>query len=590
MLNEIILLSKNLDKKEINFIKLTIFFIIISTFFQFFSIASLVFVISVFFENNFYQNTILINIKNFLNFKSDYNFKVFIIFFSLISLTLTFFFSLINVFLISSVSNRIGSRLERVFFDHYVNCKYVNLATKSLAKILSNLKDCLPRITNYFFPSCLNFILNTTMFLIIIIALLITNFYVTLVCFFLLFFLYFFFYKFLKIKISSLGSSSLFISGVKTKFLMHTLGNLKIIKFYNFNKFFENKFFKLSDDLSKVTTKISITETMPRILVDYILYSGTIFFFLFFFYLHKEPILNYSKIVFFIICVSKLLPTINQIFSSLVNFNSSKSAVLQYNRELSHIYSDLTEYNLYTISKNYILLKNRILLNNIEFSFDKNFQLKLKNLEIKKGNFVGFCGNSGSGKTTCLDIISGIIKPNKGSLLVDDQIINEKNIYAYRSIISYVPQEIYLGDLKIWQIIAFGQFEKEINMERVIESAKNAEIHNYILSLPNKYDTYFGDEGVNLSGGQKQRLAIARGLYKSAQILLLDEVTSGLDYYTEELFINSIKKLIKEKSLIVIFVSHRVEALKDCDQIYVFNKGLIKNNGSYSYLKNSSFL
>jgi len=201
MLNEIILLSKNLDKKEINYIKLTIFFIIISTFFQFFSIATLVFVISVFFENNFYQNIVLINIKNFLNFKSDYTFKVFIISFSLISLTLTFFFSLINVFLISNVSNRIGSRLERVFFDHYVNCKYVNLATKSLAKILSNLKDCLPRITNYFFPSCLNFILNTTMFLIIIIALLITNFYVTLLCFFLLFFLYFFFFKFLKNKI-----------------------------------------------------------------------------------------------------------------------------------------------------------------------------------------------------------------------------------------------------------------------------------------------------------------------------------------------------------------------------------------------------
>jgi ABC-type bacteriocin/lantibiotic exporter with double-glycine peptidase domain len=250
----------------------------------------------------------------------------------------------------------------------------------------------------------------------------------------------------------------------------------------------------------------------------------------------------------------------------------------------------LKEYNLYTISKSHIFLKNRILLNNIEFSFDKNFQLKLNSLEIKKGNFIGFCGNSGSGKTTCLDIISGIIKPNKGSLLIDDQIINEKNIYAYRSIISYVPQEIYLGDLKIWEIIAFGQFEKEVNMERIIESAKNAEIHNYILSLPNKYDTYFGDEGVNLSGGQKQRLAIARGLYKSAQILLLDEVTNGLDYYTEELFINSIKKLIKEKSLTVIFVSHRVEALKDCDQIYVFNKGLIKNNGSYSYLKNSSFL
>ena len=127
-------------------------------------------------------------------------------------------------------------------------------------------------------------------------------------------------------------------------------------------------------------------------------------------------------------------------------------------------------------------------------------------------------------------------------------------------------------------------------MERIIESAKNAEIHNYILSLPDKYDTYFGDEGINLSGGQKQRLAIARGLYKSAQILLLDEVTSGLDRHTEELFVNSIKKLIKEKSLIVIFVSHRVEALKDCDQIYIFNKGLIENYGSYSYLKTNRLL
>lgn len=590
MIKEILLLVGNLDRKEINNIKVTIFFIIISTIFQFFSIATLVLVVSVFFEKNLYQNNILLSIKDFFNFESNYNFKLFIISFSLLSLTLTFFFSLINVFLISSLSNKIGARLERVFFNHYVNCKYINLTNKSFAKILSNFKDCLPRVTNYFFPSCLNFILNLTMFLIITTALLITNFYVTMLCFFLLLFIYFFFYRFLKKKITSLGFSSLFISEAKTKFTMYTLGNLKIIKFYNFNKFFENKFFKLSDDLSKVTTKISITETMPRILIDYILYSGTIFFFLFFFYFYKESDVNFSKIIFFIICVSKLLPTVNSIFSSLVNFNSSKSSVLQYNRELSYIYSDLTDYNLYTISKQHFFLKNRILLNNIEFSFNENFKLNFNSLEIKKGSFIGFSGKSGSGKTTCLDIISGIIKPNKGTLLIDDQIINETNIYAYRSIISYIPQEIYLGDLKIWEIIAFGQFEKDINMQRIIESAKTAEIHNYILSLPNKYQTYFGDEGVNLSGGQKQRLAIARGLYKSAQILLLDEVTSGLDYHTEELFVNSIKKLIKEKSLIVIFVSHRVEAMKDCDQIYIFNKGLIENYGSYSYLKKNYFI
>ena len=301
MFNEIILLIRNLDQKEINYIKLTIFFIILSTFFQFFSIATLVLVISVFFENNFYQNNILLDIKDFLNFDSNYNFKLFIVSSSLILLTLTFFFSLINVFLISSVSNQIGARLESVFFNHYVNCKYINITNKSLAKILSNLKDCLPRITNYFFPSCLNLILNLTMFLIIIMALLITNFYVTLFCFFLLFFLYFFFYRFLKIKINSLGRSFLFISEAKTKFTMYTLSNLKIIKFYNFNKFFENKFLKLSDDFSKVYTKILITETMPRILVDYILYSGTIFFLLFFFYFYNDFTIDYAKIVFFII-------------------------------------------------------------------------------------------------------------------------------------------------------------------------------------------------------------------------------------------------------------------------------------------------
>jgi ABC-type bacteriocin/lantibiotic exporter with double-glycine peptidase domain len=229
-------------------------------------------------------------------------------------------------------------------------------------------------------------------------------------------------------------------------------------------------------------------------------------------------------------------------------------------------------------------------LKKIEFSFNENFRLKFDFLEIKKPNFIGFFGKSGSGKTTCLDIISGILKADKGLLEVDGNVINEKNIYYYRSIISYVPQEIYFGDLKIWEIIAFGQQEKDVNMNNVIESAKNAEIHDYILTLPNKYETYFGDDGINLSGGQKQRLAIARGLYKSSQILLLDEVTNELDYKTEELFILTLKRLIKEKSLIIIFVSHRVDSLKLCDQIYIFEKGLIKNCGSFLDLRNKSLI
>jgi ABC-type bacteriocin/lantibiotic exporter with double-glycine peptidase domain len=590
MLNELSNLLKNLNQKDILYIKFTIFFLIISTFFQFFSIASIVLVISVFFENAIGNNIILINIKNYLNFNSNYNFKLFIIISSLSGLTLSFFFSLVNVYLISSICNRIGLSLEKNFFNHYINCKYISLTKKSLSKILFNLNSCLPKIASYFFPACLVFLTNSIMFIIITTALFITNFYVTLFCFLSLLISYSLFYVFLKKKVIFYGKDSLFISSLKMKFVMNTLGNLKIIKFYNFNKFFENKFNKISYNLSKINNKISITETMPRIFIDYILYAGTIFFLFFLFYFSKNASIDYVEVIFFVICASKLLPTVNQIFASLVSFNANKEAVIQYNRELSIIYTDLSDYELYLNSKNNFFLRHSIELKKIEFSFKQNFRLKFDFLEIKKPNFIGFFGKSGSGKTTCLDIISGILKADKGLLEVDGNVINEKNIYFYRSIISYVPQEIYFGDLKIWEIIAFGQQERDVNMNNVIESAKNAEIHDYILTLPNKYETYFGDDGINLSGGQKQRLAIARGLYKSSQILLLDEVTNELDYKTEELFILTLKRLIKEKSLIVIFVSHRVDSLKLCDQIYIFEKGLITNCGSFLDLRNKSLL
>jgi ABC-type multidrug transport system fused ATPase/permease subunit len=190
-------------------------------------------------------------------------------------------------------------------------------------------------------------------------------------------------------------------------------------------------------------------------------------------------------------------------------------------------------------------------------------------------------GPTGSGKTTTVDIILGLLEPQKGTLQVDGKNITKKNSRSWQRCIGYVPQHIYLSDDTVAGNIAFGVNPQDINLSAVKKAAKIANIHEFVLELlPNKYQTRIGERGVKLSGGQRQRIGIARALYQSPKVLVLDEATSALDNLTEQVVMKSIYNLDQVMSIIII--AHRLNTVKNCDIIFKFDKGKIINQGKFS--------
>ncbi len=218
-------------------------------------------------------------------------------------------------------------------------------------------------------------------------------------------------------------------------------------------------------------------------------------------------------------------------------------------------------------------IKN-ISLSNIDFSYDQNKTI-LKNisLELKKGKITGIVGKTGSGKSTLVDIITGLLHSTEGSLKLNGKIINDISIGP----VSYITQESILVDDTIINNICFGVKEQKINKKKYDEAVKISQLEEFIDQLKNKENTFVGDRGIRISGGQKQRIGIARAIYNDSEILILDEATSALDYETEKKILDAIGKLKNNK--IIIMITHRLSALNLCDEVVLLDNGKIKYFG-----------
>jgi len=224
--------------------------------------------------------------------------------------------------------------------------------------------------------------------------------------------------------------------------------------------------------------------------------------------------------------------------------------------------------------------EGNIKFKNVSFKYDELPVLKNVNFEIKPNSTIWFVGKSGSGKTTIFNLISKLYNIEEGEILIDNQNINNYSESTIRGNISVITQEPYIFNMSIKENIKI--VKPSITDEELIEKCKLAEIHNYIESLPNKYDTIVGENGVILSGGLKQRLSIARALVKKSEIILLDEATSALDNELQESVMKAIKNINKEYTILII--AHRLSTIKDCDKIIVLDDGEIKGYDTHNKL------
>lgn len=266
----------------------------------------------------------------------------------------------------------------------------------------------------------------------------------------------------------------------------------------------------------------------------------------------------------------RLLPLLQQMYGNWAVVTGSQSSLVDVLKLLDQQQPDDARQS---VSKP-LAFQETISFENVCFRYDDDsWVLEDINLTIAKGTRIGFVGITGSGKSTLLDLQMSLLEPTKGRILVDGEPINSENRHAWQSAIAHVPQSIFLADTTIAENIAFGVPVDEIDMDRVYQAAKQAQISGFIENSPEGYNAFVGERGIRLSGGQRQRIGIARALYKKASVLIFDEATSALDSDTEKEVMNAIENL--NRDLTILIIAHRLSTLKNCDMIVRLDSGKI---------------
>jgi len=271
----------------------------------------------------------------------------------------------------------------------------------------------------------------------------------------------------------------------------------------------------------------------------------------------------------------RMLPILQQMFSAWSDLVTQKPSLLD---ALELLEQPITKPSKNSNESEQLSFSTLIKLCNISFSYGNNSPMVLKdvNLEIKRGARIGLIGTTGSGKSTLVDILMGLLAPSSGEIIVDGKRVTEEILSQWQNKIAHVPQSIYLTDATIAENIAFGVKKSQIDYQRVIWAAKEAQISDAIELMEKKYEALVGERGVNLSGGQRQRIGIARALYKKADVIILDEATSALDMATEHGVMESINNLDADLTLLII--AHRDSALKCCSEVYRLDGGVLRKN------------
>jgi ABC-type multidrug transport system fused ATPase/permease subunit len=371
--------------------------------------------------------------------------------------------------------------------------------------------------------------------------------------------------------------------------LGETFNAIKEIKFRGLEQNYTKRFIKPMQTYIRSQSLFEAAVYLPRHFIEGIVFGGMIIFVLVLMSLGINMINIIPYIALYAFAGYRLMPALQQVYVSLsqLRFVVPSLDILHKDLMNSKFTSDL----ITPIQKTQIAIQiNKFIkLKNIHYNYPDAKRISLQNISLtipvlKK---VGIVGYTGSGKTTLVDIILGLLEANEGSISVDDVIITNANKVAWQNTIGYVPQQIYLSDNSVAANIAFGLDKKDINRELLENVAKVSNIHDFIINeLPQGYDTIVGERGAKLSGGQRQRIAIARALYQNPKILILDEATNALDNLTEQVVMEAIANL--HSQITVIIISHRLSIVKECDIIFLLEKGQLTAQGTYSELIQSN--
>lgn len=574
-------------KERIQFL-VVVFLALLTAFFQAVGIASVLpFLNMIMNPDVIAENKWLSYFFNLFNFKTV---NSFIVFSGFVVLGLLVVGNLVSAFATWFKINFVWKKnhnLSVALLRKYMSMPYAYFLNQNTADLGKNVLFEVQQLTNKFLLSLTMIITDSIQVVIILAMLLYVNLLVTLLAMVVLVSLYFVIYFNFSNKLKAGGKKRLEKNMQRFKSANEALGGIKDIKILGVEYFFLERFSKNSEIFSSLQSWYQTVSQIPRYIIEVVAFGGIVGLMIFLVSFNKSTQEIIPLVSLFAFAGYRLVPALQEVFNSLATIKFNKAVLDKIHKDMME--EELASQNLFLSRKkiNPMSFEKEIKLENIDFFYPGNNRAILKNinLKIEKNTFVALIGATGSGKTTLVDLILGLFIPNKGSFKIDGIEISEDNIKNWQANLGYVPQQIYLSDDTVTRNIAFGVSDAEINLDQVKKVAQMANINDFIESeLPCSYDTSIGERGIRLSGGQRQRIGIARALYHNPQVLLLDEATSSLDNATEKEVLDAIEGIAKLKTMIVI--AHRLTTVKNCDRVYVIEKGKIVDEGSYDEIVN----
>lgn len=591
ILKEIFQILSIKQKISLIYLQLSIIF---SSLVELFSI----FIILLFVKTGYNFNFILDNyyfnffFENYFD-SNKYTFIFYLGIFVLIVTFLSIILSLFTNWLLIEFAEKAHQQISNMIYFKFINQTWKSNFSGTFAEFNSLILNNLVEIKNRIFYSL--FQINSKFFILFFfsIAIFIYSKHIFLVGLLILIILYVILFYFIKKIVSSNSDKTIKIIDEKAKILTDSFLGIRDISLLSLENKYYNKFSTIGKSIAKYVSKNASLSHLPRLLIEYFSYCFIVILIILIVKLsaHRDELL--PTVIFFGFAGLKVIPSLNQIYSGLVNIRIGIPYFKDVNKKFFlHLtkkdHELLSNKNFKRVKK--LKLKKNIVLKKVFLKYQNNSTYSLKdiNLEIPIHKVIGIAGHSGSGKSSLIDIILGFVNPTKGQVLIDGKKLKSHQIKSWQCNFSLLTNNVFFSNSSILENIAFGVDLKNIDLAKVKNISKLLKIDKIIERFPNKYFTNINDKEAVFSTGEKQRISLARALYFDKDFLILDEATNSLDSLSENFIMKLIASIKSKKTIIII--THNIATLKFCDQIFLLKEGSLVSKGTYNFLMSKNLV
>jgi len=558
-----------ISDKELKRVYLLSFLLFVSVIIEVASLGLLFPTIELVLNSGNVSNNFIFSIFQFFDISNVYQIKISLI----ILIIFLFLFKTIFMVIITFFQSRFLSKqkadLSSRLFTLYLKQNYTFHLNSNSSLLFKNIHTETWHV-NMYVAALIQIIVESSLVLAVFLILIIIEPLGTIFISILLGLSSFLFFKKFKNRISNWGEKGVYLNEAISKITLESFNGIRELILYGRLDSVKRKYESIINSRSEIEVKHQVMSQLPRFFIE-LIGIISIMVLVFIMLLQSKTSLNIISVAsVFVAGTFRMMPSFNRILTSLQNLRFFREPLKLVYNEFNNLKNDLSG----SESKKFIF-KNKIYFNDVTFGYsDKKIILENINLSISYGQTIGIIGESGAGKSTFVSLLTGLIKPTKGEIFIDDFSL-KTNTNNWQNLVGYVPQSIFLLDDSILNNITLEDDQEKIDFERVNKCINDSQLNEFVNSLPDKLNTVVGEKGSLISGGQLQRIGIARALYSNPSILILDEASSALDSKTEgklmDLIYNDLKGLTK------VIISHNKSNLDKCDQVYEIKKGSLKN-------------